>query len=128
MFGQGKSPSKPDKEKVSKVTTHFDAEWLMGSAGGDREIYENLIAMALESFVRNLEEITDHLEKNDNESVRSIAHRTKGAALNTGYNVLAEMAAEIERSVDRKPDHIPVIIEEMRKELDLLKEKCMENN
>nr|WP_321497955.1 response regulator [uncultured Methanolobus sp.] len=101
---------------------HFDSDWLQNNTDGSEELYRNLIAMAMASFVQNYGQMCTAHSKNDMELVSTIAHKTKGTALNTGFNILASIATDIESSVsDNRGTDIAGGLSRMEKEIEYLK-------
>jgi HPt (histidine-containing phosphotransfer) domain-containing protein len=55
------------------------------------------------------------------EQVSTIAHKTKGTALNTGFNLLATIAADIEDSASNKIETGTLeLLDRMKKEIEYL--------
>lgn len=110
-------------EKCSEKTKplHFDREHLMNNVGGSKELYESLITTAIMSFTRDLEDIMSSFSENDMDNIKSIIHRTKGTALNIGFNGLANLSTEIEQAVDTDYADIPGLLEKMRSDIEYLR-------
>ncbi len=111
-------------EKCSETTEplHFDREHLMNNLGGSKELYESLISAAIMSFTRDLEDIMSSFSENDMDNIKSVTHRTKGTALNIGFNGLANLSANIEQAVDTDHADIPVLLEKMRSDIEYLRD------
>ncbi|WP_164997738.1 PAS domain S-box protein [Methanolobus psychrotolerans] len=99
---------------------HFDGDSLMGSVNGNKELYDNLIFMAISSLARNFEDITDSFSQNDMEKVRSSAHCIKGTSLNIGFSIMADLTGELEKAVELENEKIPELLEKMKAELAIL--------
>ncbi|WP_177188021.1 GAF domain-containing hybrid sensor histidine kinase/response regulator [Methanolobus profundi] len=114
------STTKNDKVTMDKV--HFNNELLIQSTRGDRELYDNLISLALKSFDRNYDELADSFAQNDMDMLKRKAHNCKGTALNIGFGIIADIASDLEHAAINDNTLIPGLMEMMEEELSLLKE------
>ncbi|MDK2831782.1 MAG: two-component system, sensor histidine kinase and response regulator [Methanolobus sp.] len=100
---------------------HFDKARLMNTIAGDDETYKRLSTMALRSVSSNFEEINDKYTEQDFCGVKETAHRMKGVSLNIGFNILANMAKELEDSVENGVESIPEMLEIIENEIEVIK-------
>jgi CheY-like chemotaxis protein len=100
---------------------HFDKCRLMSSISGDDETYKKLSTMALRSVTSNLEEINNKYTDQDFDGVKETAHKMKGVSLNIGFNILADMAKELEDYVENQVESIPEMLEVIENEIELIK-------
>ncbi|MDN5310224.1 MAG: two-component system, sensor histidine kinase and response regulator [Methanolobus sp.] len=96
---------------------HFDRDRLLDNVNGDEELLDRLVGMALRSFTQHLENIKRSLSGNDMKQLRQDVHRIKGSALNVGFNILGELAGEIEKALESDGQIIPGLLEEMQAEI-----------
>ncbi|MDK2912433.1 MAG: two-component system, sensor histidine kinase and response regulator [Methanolobus sp.] len=108
-----------DVEASHKISerVRFDRDRLLDNVNGDEEMLNRLVGMALSSFAQHLENIRCSLSENDTEQLRRDVHRIKGSALNVGFNVLGELAGEIEEALESNGQLIPGLLEEMQEEI-----------
>ncbi|MDK2826182.1 MAG: two-component system, sensor histidine kinase and response regulator [Methanolobus sp.] len=110
-----------EERDITFNNIHFDSQWLRDNTSGSKELYQNLTAMAMKSFARNYEQMCNAHSNNDMEQVSTIAHKTKGTALNTGFNLLATIAADIEDSASNKIETGTLeLLDRMKKEIEYL--------
>ncbi|MDK2830959.1 MAG: two-component system, sensor histidine kinase and response regulator [Methanolobus sp.] len=110
-----------ERDNNNLNTAHFNSAWLQSNTDGSKELYNKLIAMAMKSFVQNYEQMCTAHSNNDMEEVSTIAHKTKGTALNTGFNILASIAEDIEKSANSNSEiNIVELLDSMKKEIDYL--------
>ncbi|WP_340817902.1 ATP-binding protein [Methanolobus sp. WCC4] len=100
---------------------HFNEHWLLKNTSGNKEMCDKLVALALKAFDDNYCELTDHLDRGDMTGIKSIAHSTRGTALNIGFNLMALVAEELEMAADKDKDIVPELLMKMEEELDLIK-------
>jgi len=113
-FNHG-SDTRPSHKISDRV--RFDRDRLLDNVNGDEELLNRLVGMALSSFAQHLEHIRCSLSGNDLEQLRRDVHRIKGSALNVGFNVLGELAGEIEEALEGDGQIIPGLLEEMQTEI-----------
>jgi PAS domain S-box-containing protein len=101
-------------------SVHFDREKLLDNVNGDEDLLNKLTAMALRSFSLQLEKIKTSLSQMDIEQIKLDTHKMKGSALNVGFNILAELAREIEEEIETGEDAIPQVLEEVEREIGFL--------
>ncbi|WP_342304753.1 response regulator [Methanolobus sp. ZRKC5] len=106
----------------TRKNSHFDRERLMNNVGGSKELYDRLISMAIASFTRDFKDIMDSFSENDMDTIKGIAHRTKGTALNIGFNYLANLCVELEKAADMDHTGTTGLLEKMRIEIDYLRD------
>jgi CheY-like chemotaxis protein/HPt (histidine-containing phosphotransfer) domain-containing protein len=108
------------KESVDDIifpSVHFDRERLLDSVNGDENLLNKLTGMAIRSFSLQLEKIRASFSQGDTEQIKLDAHKMKGSALNVGFNILAELAREIEEAIETGEGSIPKVLEEVEKEI-----------
>ncbi|MDP2217117.1 MAG: PAS domain S-box protein [Methanolobus sp.] len=108
------------KEAVENRTfssVHFDRERLLDSVNGDENLLNKLTGMAVKSFSLQLEKIRASFSQGDTAQIKLETHKMKGAALNVGFNLLAELTKEIEEAVETGEGSIPKVLEEIEKEI-----------
>ncbi|MBP1910314.1 response regulator [Methanolobus bombayensis] len=100
---------------------HFDSDWLLENTNGSKKLHDELASMAMRSFYRSHQEISAAFSKNEMDTIATIAHKTKGTALNTGFNLIASAAEDIENSTKDDPDDLPALLEKLEEEIEYLK-------
>lgn len=116
-----KNISTTETDKVNMDKVHFNNELLIQSTRGDRELYDNLISLALKSFDRNYDELADSFAQNDMDMLKRKAHNCKGTALNIGFGIIADIASDLEHAAINDTTLIPGLMEMMDEELALIK-------
>ncbi|WP_256623304.1 PAS domain S-box protein [Methanolobus chelungpuianus] len=119
--GRDTGPSHQISDRV-----RFDRDRLLDNVNGDEELLNRLVGMALSSFAQHLENIRCSLAGNDLEQLRRDVHRIKGSALNVGFNILGELAGEIEEALESNGQIIPGLLEEMQTEIRHLESELKE--
>jgi hypothetical protein len=57
---------------------------------------------------------------NDMDRIATIAHKTRGTALNTGFNFMASNVADIEKTAKNDPENVLKLLEKMEEEIEYL--------
>ncbi|WP_407356671.1 PAS domain S-box protein [Methanolobus sp. WCC5] len=99
----------------------FDRGRIMEIAGNNMKLHDRLINMAIGSFTHNLEEARGFFSEKDMDMVAKSAHRTKGAALNIGFDLLAALAGQLEEAAGNDHARVLQLLEQIEKEIELLK-------
>ncbi len=83
---------------MSKSYPAIDQERLSAVSGGDREFEKELMEAFLEDAQLRVSQITEALQRQDTEALRSAAHTLKGAARNVGAAAIANVVMKIEEA------------------------------
>lgn len=100
---------------------HFDKRLLMENLGNNEELINNLVTTALISLSTNLEKLTIAFSEKNVKEVKRYAHQIKGTALNIGFNILAELAEQVESAIEFNDIKASNLLESMKYEMETLK-------
>ena len=112
-----KTCKKESFDDIIFPSVHFDRERLLENVSGDENLLNKLTGMAIRSFSLQLEKIRASFSQGDTEQIKLDTHKMKGSALNVGFNILAELAREIEEAIETDEGSIPKVLEEVEKEI-----------
>lgn len=88
---------------MSKVKVEIDAD------------LRDLIPQFVENRKKDIETLTQLVEKNDLVAVSQLAHKVKGASAGYGFNQLSELAAQMEKAAkENNPAPLKDLIKQMR--------------
>jgi HPt (histidine-containing phosphotransfer) domain-containing protein len=76
---------------------HFDYAELKNRLGGKEEMVTKILAVSKTSLDSCLADLHKHLEAKDIPALKETAHKLKGVALSSCFNLLAKMAQELEQ-------------------------------
>ncbi|WP_394697891.1 response regulator [uncultured Methanomethylovorans sp.] len=100
---------------------HFDKRLLMENLGNNEELINSLITTALKSLSKNLDKLTIAFSEKNVKEVKRYAHQIKGTALNIGFNILAELAEQVESAIEFNDIKTSDLLESMKYEMETLK-------
>ncbi|WP_321430923.1 PAS domain S-box protein [uncultured Methanolobus sp.] len=120
LFKQYEENENEKQKEHSLDPVHFDSEWLSENTNGSKELYDDIAAMAMKSFVRSHKEMCAAFSINDMDRMATIAHKTRGTALNTGFNVMASSVEDIENAAKNDPENVLKLLEKMEEEIEYL--------
>lgn len=112
-----------DNNNTDIEPVHFDKEKLWEAINENEEVYCMLTSMAIGSITSNMEDIIADLSNENVEGVKAHAHKMKGAALNINFNILGNLARELEEAVGINGEIIPELLEQMRDEIEFVKQE-----
>ncbi len=101
---------------------HFDKDKLLEAINENEELYCMLTSMAIGSITSNLEDIITDLSNKNVQGVKAHAHKMKGAALNINFNILGNLAKELEEAIEINGEIIPDLLEQMKNEIEFVKQ------
>ncbi|WMW23455.1 histidine kinase N-terminal 7TM domain-containing protein [Methanolobus mangrovi] len=102
-------------------SVHFDKEKLLEAINENEEVYCMLTSMAIGSITSNLEDIITDLSNKDIQRVKAHVHKMKGAALNINFNILGNLAKELEEAIELNGEIVPDLLEQMKDEIEFVK-------
>ncbi|WP_370575270.1 histidine kinase N-terminal 7TM domain-containing protein [Methanomethylovorans sp.] len=108
------------KNKTDRLV-HFDREILTYNVEGDKDLFNNLLATAFDSFPRSLENMTNAFSESNMQAIKRYAHQIQGAALNVGFITLAELAKEMETTAEFDHTKTGILLENMKNEMEILR-------
>lgn len=105
--------------------TLFDLTNLKEHAGEDTEFLTDILQEFLVDTESKINEMTELLKKGDLNELKRLAHSLKGVVLTVGMRKTAASVIQIETIIkkEQNPDAIPIIMESIRKDFDLVKEE-----
>lgn len=76
----------------------LDREELMGRVGGEKELFDEIIALFLQDAPLQMDKLEKAMEKRDKKTIAGQGHAIKGAAANIGAHALRDAAFEMEKA------------------------------
>ncbi|EKF9772421.1 response regulator [Vibrio cholerae] len=118
------SPNKPSASKPAMNAlldlpqlTGVDLEQAIFRIGGNQQRYFEILRHFIDSQVDELNSVTGLIEAQDWSSATRVAHTLKGSAANLGLEALAQLAAEMEQSLEQQ---VPPSFEQLQQAQSLL--------
>jgi HPt (histidine-containing phosphotransfer) domain-containing protein len=110
-------------EQAKPDAVHFCKETLLARTGSE-DLVIQVIGIALNDFPEKLEKLNLSIQDGDIKCILEIAHQFKGAALNMGCSLIAELAATMEEmaNIDENLPLLQEKYEELQAEWDILKD------
>ena len=116
-----------EKTASQNSNTSFNRQRLLENISHDEELYKELIETALDQFPRFLDSLKTAVKAENEELVAKEAHSLKGAALNMGFDWLAELCKRTEeqqkeeseinsKDGTKSKDETKALLEEIRSE------------
>ena len=100
FFRQDKEADADKNEAIATNEVHFGYSELLNSLGGDIKSAQHLISMLLADMPDKINQLNQAYEKKDSNTISQIAHSIKGSMMAIRCNLLADIAAQIERETN----------------------------
>ena len=129
--GRERAEAKTADGKNTEESHILDFAAGLDYSGGDKEMYQEFLAMFCEVMPKNREQIQDCFDKSDWKQYVTLVHALKSSSLTIGAVRLSEAARALElegkKSLDAKPDGTPDYILSHHKDvMELYEKSCKE--
>jgi PAS domain S-box-containing protein len=108
-------------DSIEVSSKHFDAQELEERVGNKKEIVNKILTASRKSLDNCLNDLHKHNEEKDVYSIRETAHKLKGVALSSCFNILADLSAQLEYLEGYNQTDTSKIIKNIEDEIQLLK-------
>ena len=114
-----------DKKTEIKIETnkHFDRIKVLENYGGEEQIVDKLLAMAIGGIPAYMSNLNTAIESNDLDQIKFNAHTIKGMGLGIQFNFLSEYALKIEKAAYTEIDVCKEYFKLLVEEFDFLKKE-----
>ena len=94
--------------------SHFDEDEFFERIDKDKSIFTSLLEISFKQIQKDVDLLTDSIDKEDKEKVQGLAHKIKGACRTVSFNRLSKYCEEIELAADDGiiPDNAKSIVKE----------------
>ena len=107
---------KPETKKTTEV--HFDQKKLLDNLNADLQVLRDLLEFVPVQFSNDLRILAEAIRENDFSAIKIAAHSLKGASLNMCFMQMAHLSAEIEQAINKNPEKINTLLQDLILEWD----------
>ncbi|MBI1824855.1 MAG: response regulator [Planctomycetes bacterium] len=100
----------------------INVQQALSNLGGDRELFQEVVAAFVESMPKQLVELQDAFVRVDLQRIRAIAHSLKGSASNICAERARHLAGEMEQLSDADIARSTAFVTELKEQMRLLQE------
>lgn len=98
----------------------IDQEGGLRRVGGDKELYDELIELFMDSSVDQIEQLREAVKNKETDTLRKVAHSIKGSAANLGIVQVQQTAYDIEKygneeNIDEAAQSVEKLISEIER-------------
>ncbi len=117
---------KNSDEIAIEQTEHFNKEKFIEKLGSNGDFYFSILETALQEFPKYIKELNNAILENDAQNITRAAHAIKGSAFNIEFNLLGELAQQMENQSNNK-DNCSLIFEDLQKEWNTIQQFIEKN-
>jgi HPt (histidine-containing phosphotransfer) domain-containing protein len=108
-------PNVENTENEEPEIQHFQKDTLLEKIGFDASVFDQLVELTLKEYPKYIETLESAIDTNDLDEIKSTAHKLKGSAFNMEFNVLGNLAKEIEINCENK-EKLPSLFDNIKTE------------
>lgn len=109
--------------------TLINLEYLHRTCGGSEEMIQMILDMFVASTPDCIQELEQHFNNRDSESLRSVAHKVKSSFMTIGASSTGEKLQTIEDAAkENEIDHLEQLINEIKQESDAIIQELNHKN
>lgn len=98
-FASGKQLTEvEDSEKPMDISLHFNKNNLLDKILNDKDLYKQLMSQSLKEFDKDVNELLENIKSENQDRIKSAAHRLKGSAFNMEFIRLGSLARIVEQN------------------------------
>jgi len=111
-----------DENQTNTDLKHFNKAELLNMVGDNMEFHKLLFGTYLEGFSKYLKNIGTAIQEQDQALSKLSAHSITGSSRSVCFELMANMAFELENNPVAEIDKIKSLSEDMENELEIIKE------